>query len=60
MDGPDTIAIFISVLQGNPATRNRLAIPTYPTNLPPEEQFLLNYPDAIYWRVGASMIVEVE
>lgn len=60
VEGPDKIAIFISVLQGNPATRNRLAVPTYPTNLPPEEQFLLNYPDAIYWRVGASLIVEVE
>lgn len=60
IDGPDTFAIFISVLQGNPATRNHLATPTNSTGLPPEEQFLLNYPNAIYWRVGASLIVEVE
>lgn len=61
VEGPDTIAIFISVLQSNPETRQALAVPGtfFPGGLSAEEQFLLNYPEAIYWRVGASMIVEL-
>jgi hypothetical protein len=61
VEGPDTIAVFISVLQSNPDTRQSLAVPSpfFPGGLSPEEQFLLNYPNAVYWRVGASLIVEL-
>lgn len=63
--GPKTVAFFASVRQTNPATRLALTPPTYaPLGLPPEEQFLLEYPGgkeapgAIYWRVGGALIVE--
>jgi hypothetical protein len=61
VEGPDTVAVFISVLQTNPDTRQALSTPDpfFPAGLPPEEQFLLNYPSAVYWRVGASLIVEL-
>lgn len=61
VEGPDTIAIFISVLQSNPSTRRALAPPGtfFAGGLSAEEQFLLNYPNAIYWRVGCSLIVEL-
>lgn len=60
VEGPDTVSCFISVLQSNPSTRRPLFVsdPFYPGGLSPEEQFLLNFPGAIYWRVGASLIVE--
>jgi hypothetical protein len=61
VEGPDTVAVFISVLQTDPSTRRPLAVPetVYPAGIPAEEQFLLNYPNAVYWRVGASLIVEL-
>jgi hypothetical protein len=61
VEGPDTIAIFISVLQSNPETRRALEPPGtfFSGGLSAEEQFLLNYPSAIYWRVGCSLIVEL-
>ena len=62
-EGPDTITAFVSVAQTDPATR--LALPaSTPTffagGLSVEEQFLLNYPDALYWRVEFSLIVEID
>lgn len=61
VEGPDTIAILVSVLQTNPSTRRALQLPGtfYPGGLSAEEQFLQNYPDAIYWRVGCSLVVEL-
>jgi hypothetical protein len=62
IDGPDTIAFFASVRQTNPEARVALAAPSTPLNyqagLSSEEQFLLNFPNAIYWRVAGSLIVE--
>jgi hypothetical protein len=61
LEGPDTFMVFISVLQSDPSTRRPLAVPGtfFPGGLSAEEQFLLNYPNAIYWRVGCSLIVEL-
>jgi hypothetical protein len=60
VEGPETVAFFASVRQTNPSTRAVLTPPgtTYPLGIPPEEQFLLNFPNAIYGRVAGSMIVE--
>jgi hypothetical protein len=62
VEGPDTIGLAISVLQTDPSTRDAIQLPeTFrPGGLSIEEQFLLNFPNAIYWRVGGSLIVEVE
>jgi hypothetical protein len=58
--GPDTIAFFASVRQTNPSTRPVLTLPGtfYSGGLSVEEQFLKNFPNAIYWRVGVALIVE--
>ena len=58
---PTTIALFASVRQSNPATRIAVTPPglLYPNGLSVEEQFLLNYPNAIYWSVAASLTVDV-
>jgi hypothetical protein len=60
--GPDTVAFFASVRQTNPATRTAVTLPgtVYAGGLPPEEQFLLDFPSAQYWRVGGALIVEEE
>jgi hypothetical protein len=63
--GPATVAFFASVRQSNPETRDALSPPGgdestfYAAGLSAEEQFLLNFPDAIYWRVGGSLILEL-
>jgi hypothetical protein len=58
--GPDTIAFIITARQSNPATRPALAVPSpfYAGGLSKEEQFLLNFPNAIIWRVGVALVVE--
>jgi hypothetical protein len=58
--GPGTaIGLFIRVRQTNPATRPKLpGVPTITTGISEEEQFLLNYPNAIEWRVGSALVVE--
>ena len=65
VEGPDTIAFFASVRQTNPdppdeGGRTALVPPGtfFAGGLSPEEQFLLNFPGAIYWRVGGALIVE--
>jgi hypothetical protein len=62
IEGPDKIAMFASVVQTNPQTRPVLTPPNpfFPAGVPPEELFLLNFPSAIYWRVGGSLIVNIE
>lgn len=58
-DGGTAIALFIRVRQTNPATRPKLAAaPAITTGISQEEQFLLDYPNAIEWRVGSAMVVE--
>ena len=62
--GPDTIAFIATVRQSNPSTRPALVVPAagqntfYPGGLSAEEQFLKNYPGAIFWRIGGALIVE--
>lgn len=67
VEGPRTIGFFASLRQTDPKTRPPLLDPSgsawtpatlFSDGLPPEEQFLLNYPGAIYWRVGGSLIVD--
>jgi hypothetical protein len=64
--GPATVAFFASVRQSNPSTRLALIPPHglegtfYAGGLSAEEQFLQNFPNAIYWRVGGSLILELE
>jgi hypothetical protein len=60
VEGPDTVSFFISVRQTNPATRTALSLPENPlgNGLGVEESFIQNFPNAIYWRVGVSLIVE--
>jgi hypothetical protein len=63
--GPATVAFFASVRQSNPMSRLSLTPPfdgksVYTGGLSNEEQFLLNFPNAIYWRVGGSLILELE
>lgn len=62
VEGPDTVGFFISVRQTNPSTRAILALPEtlIGAGLGPEESFLQNYPQAVYWRVGVSLIVRFE
>jgi hypothetical protein len=66
IEGPDTIAFFASVRQSDPTSRGKLKSPaaggafTFSGGLSDEEQFLQNFPGAIYWRVGGALIVETE
>jgi hypothetical protein len=64
VEGPDTIALIVTVAQTDPNSPLRPipSIPTapnlYPAGLSSEEQFLLNFPTAQYWRIAGSLIVE--
>jgi hypothetical protein len=61
--GPKTIAFQASVRQSNPATRVALTPPAGGAagmGGTPEEQFLQNFPNAIYWRVGGALVFELE
>lgn len=67
VEGPATVQLFASVRQslGTSAPgRTVLAPPSTPLNFPaglsPEEQFLLNFPSAIIWRVAGTLGVEME
>lgn len=61
-EGPDVIAFQASVRQTNFDTRPSLAPPGtfFPGGAAPEDQFVLNFPDAIYWRIAGTLIVELE
>jgi hypothetical protein len=61
VEGPATVAFFASVRQSNPSTRTKLAAPSpfYAEGLSAEEQFLLNFPNAIYHSVAGSLILRV-
>lgn len=73
VEGPDTVAAFISVAQTNPTTRSQL-LPSnqgqvFGLGLSPEDQFILNnkalfastaQSGVIYWKVAVSLIVEVD
>ena len=66
VQGPDTIAFFASVWQTNPSTRPFLKIPgtAGPTTAltggyTDEDAFVVNFPAALYWRVGGSLLVDM-
>jgi len=63
VDGPATVQLFASVRQSDPNTRPSVSV-TLPLDAPDglssEEQFLLNFPKAIIWRVAGSLGVELE
>jgi hypothetical protein len=60
LEGAGGYGIFASVAQTNASTRLPVVPPAtfFPNGLSDEEQFLLNFPTAIIWRVAASLIVE--
>lgn len=63
VEGPTRIQFAASVFQTNPQGRAVITPPVAdPTgsSLSREERFILNYPTAIYWRIGGSLIVEFD
>jgi hypothetical protein len=59
-EGICRISLYASVLQTNPASPARVTdLETIPAN-PPEEAFLADVPNAIYWRVAGALIFEDE
>jgi hypothetical protein len=63
VEGPCTVGMFASVRQTDPVARPKLTLPGTVAaavgGLSSEDAFIQNFPNAIYWRVGGSMIVEV-
>jgi hypothetical protein len=59
--GPRTVALFASVRQSDPSVPH-YALPQpasqYGNGLSEEEQFLVNFPGAQYWRIAGSLIVD--
>lgn len=65
IQGPCRVAFYASVQQSNPNSqegRVRLPAPNpfFSEGLSPEEQFLLNFPTAIIWRVAGAMVLEID
>lgn len=63
VEGPSRVAFFASVAQTNPVNRVTItpnANDLAGASLSPEERFILNFPSAIYWRVGGALIVEFD
>lgn len=60
VEGPCAIELYASIAQTNPDTRP--TIPTLTTTqialLPPEEQFVAAFPNAVYTRIAGSLIFE--
>jgi hypothetical protein len=61
-EGPCRIAFWASVLQTDPNARCTLALPGNVTTLmiPPEDAFVVNFPNSVYTRVAGSIIFETE
>lgn len=63
IEGPTRVAFFASVAQTNPQGRPAIIPPPNDlsgASLSLEERFILNNPNAIYWRVGGALIVEYD
>jgi hypothetical protein len=63
VQGPCQLGFFASMRQTNPVTRAKPFPAINPatvlaTGLSPEESFLVNFPQAKYWRIGGSLILE--
>ncbi len=59
VDGPCHVTMFASVYQTDPDTRVQPPVIADGTYMRPEDRFIINHPDARYWRVGARMEVDV-
>ncbi|MDE3097533.1 MAG: hypothetical protein KGK07_16225 [Chloroflexota bacterium] len=61
--GPGKITLYASVQQSDPVARPALTAPGianfYSQGLSAEEQFLLNFPTAIIWRVAGALAIEL-
>jgi len=59
--GPGEIVMFASVFQTNPQTRPVFTPPPgfNPDGLVPEDQFLLDFPGAIYRHIAGRMLIQV-
>lgn len=65
IEGPARIAFYASVKQTDPTPANRPPITPSAADpaglsLSKEERFILNFPGAIYWRVGGALIARVD
>lgn len=63
IEGPTRIAFFASVAQTTPQNRPAIIAPANDpsgASLSLEERFILNFPNAIYWRVGGALIVSYD
>jgi hypothetical protein len=62
IQGPCRVAFYASVQQSDPQTRPVLPVPNpfFDGGLEPEEQFLLNEPTAIIWRVAGALVLEID
>ena len=62
IQGPCRVAFYASVQQSDPTTRVVLPVPVpfAEGGLSAEEQFLINFPDAIIWRVAGALVVEID
>jgi hypothetical protein len=62
LQGPCRIAFYASVQQSDPQTRTPITVPSpfFEGGLSPEEQFLLNFPTAIIWRVAGALVFEID
>jgi hypothetical protein len=58
--GPGDFVLFASVQQTNPSTRCVLPTPDNLSVLSIEDQFVIQYPTAVYTRVGGSIVVELD
>jgi hypothetical protein len=59
--GPGTIALWVSVWQGDPTTRPAMAPVTAAQALTmrPEDQFVIQWPNALYTRVGGAILLDL-
>lgn len=65
IEGAGVYWLAASVAQSNPQTRPPLDVPggsvaNFPLGLSPEEQFLQVFTNAIIWRVGGSLVVDID
>jgi len=64
IEGPCEIALYASVKQTNTETRPALVLPgSLPGGtgcIPPEDAFVANFPNAVYWRVAGDLIFQEE
>jgi hypothetical protein len=63
VEGAGRYWLAASVAQTSPEDRPALSIVTvapFPLGLSPEEQFLKNFDGAVIWRVGGSLVVDID